>query len=69
MATLEKYFSQVTVVEHKDGSKEAVATKEILLGNPKPKFVCGWVTGQCAECIDGVCTHLKYCNQKGEVKV
>jgi hypothetical protein len=29
--TLEKYFSQVTVVEHKIGVKEAVATKEFWL--------------------------------------
>lgn len=67
MATLEKYLPKLTVIEHKNGSKEAVATKEILVRAPKPKFVCGWVTGQCNECVEGFCTHVKYCSQKGEV--
>ena len=67
MATLEKYLGQVTVVEHKDGSKEVVATKEILSGNTKHRFVCCWIETICTKNKAGVCTHEKYCNQKGRV--
>jgi len=64
---LDKYFSQVTIVEHKDGSKEAVETEQILAKDTKPKFICCWTEGKCDKWKDGFCTHQKYCNQKGEV--
>jgi hypothetical protein len=70
--TLEKYFSQVTVVEHKIGVKEAVATKEILVRDTKPKIACLWLIHESAPRIgcsyekDGFCTNTRYCNQKGE---
>lgn len=67
MATLEKYFSQVTVVEHKDGSKEAVATSELLVKEARSKFVCLWIESTCAKNNAGYCTHEKYCNQKGRI--
>jgi hypothetical protein len=67
LATLEKYLGQVTVVEHKNGSKEIVATKEILPGNAKHRFVCCWIETTCTKNIAGYCTHEKYCNQKGKV--
>ena len=67
MATLEKYLPKLTVVEHKNGSKEAVATKEILVKDTKPKFVCLWIESACAKNKAGYCTHEKYCSQKGRV--
>jgi len=65
--TLEKYLGQVSVVEHKDGSKEIVATSELLVKEPRPKFVCCWIENTCAKNKAGYCTHEKYCSQKGRV--
>ena len=67
MATLDKYFSQLTVVEKPNGVKEAVATSELLVKDTKPKFVCLWIESTCAKNIAGYCTHEKYCSQKGRV--
>jgi hypothetical protein len=67
LATLEKYFIQVSVIEHKDGSKEAVATSELLVKDTKSKFVCCWIENTCTKNVAGYCTHEKYCNQKGKV--
>jgi hypothetical protein len=67
LATLEKYFSQVSVVKHKDGSKEAIAASEFVVKDTKPKFVCCWIETDCTKNVAGYCTHEKYCNQKGKV--
>jgi hypothetical protein len=71
--TLEKYFSQVTVVEKSTGLKEAVVTKEILVRDTKvtPKIACLWLIREpaprlgCPHEKSGFCTYEKYCSMKG----
>ena len=68
VATLEKYFDKLQVVEKSSGVKEAVATSEILCKETKPKFVCQWTVGKCDNYKDGFCSYPKYCSQKGKVR-
>lgn len=65
LVTLDKYLSQVIVVEKPSGVKELVASLEFK--GVETKFVCLWIETVCVENKDGVCLHEKFCSQKGRV--
>ena len=67
MATLDKYISQVIVLDKPSGIKQLVTASEFLVKDTKPKFVCLWIESTCAKNNAGYCTHEKYCNQKGRI--
>jgi hypothetical protein len=82
LATLDKYFSKVEVVDTPKG-KQLVVTpipdieNKFLLSDTSPKksantdykFVCEWIE-KCEFYIgDGFCSYPKYCSQKGVVKI
>jgi hypothetical protein len=65
--TLDKYLSQVIILDNSSGVKQLVATSELLVKDTKSKFVCCWIENTCTKNVAGYCTHEKYCNQKGKV--
>ena len=62
--TLEKYFSQVQVVEQPNEASKLVVTEKNLVRDT-PKILCDWPS-ECDKKVDGLCTHDKYCSQKGD---
>jgi hypothetical protein len=65
--TLDKYLSQVIILDKSSGVKQLVATSELLVKDTKSKFVCCWIENTCTKNIAGYCTHEKYCSQKEKV--
>lgn len=69
--SLEKYLPKLAVVTESSGLKELVVTKDLLVKPEESKPVCLWLLHEPAPRIgcehekDGLCTHLKPCNQKG----
>jgi hypothetical protein len=67
LATIDKYISQVIVLDKPSGVKQLVSASEFLVKDTKAKFVCCWIESTCTKNVAGYCTHEKYCNQKGKV--